>query len=295
LAGVPIKLARMSNPSEIKLPKWPFYLGDAVLLGLAYFIYLHVRLPLGRWEAAFFLFIGTLGTVLAVLPFLLEYFAAAKMVETGALISTVARLEDLQYLTSQINTATERWQTVQEHSNGAVKAAKEISDKMTIEAAGFAEFLKKANDSERANLRLELDKMRRTEADWIQVVVRMLDHTYALYQAAVRSGQAGLIEQLGQFQNSCRDVARRIGLVPFAPATDESFDPQFHRSTDSQADSMADARVLDTIATGYTYQGQMIRSALVTLQNPLPTGLQSAKPELAGKIEAEVEEEQTLL
>ena len=271
----------MSNQTEIKLPKWPFFLGDAVLLGLAYFIYLHVRLPLGRWEAGFFLFIGTLGTVLAVLPFLLEYLTAAKMMETGALISTISQIENLEDVSVRIGTATAQWQSVQEYSNGAVNAAKEIADKMAAEAAGFAEFMKKANDSERANLRLELDKMRRSEADWIQVVVRMLDHTYALYQAAVRSEQAGLIEQLGQFQNSCRDVARRIGLVPFAPAVDEPFDSQCHRSTDSQADSMADARVRDTIATGYTYQGQMIRSALVTLQNPPPPGLQNAKPATA--------------
>ena len=100
--------------------------------------------------------------------------------------------------------------------------------------------------------------------------IRMLDHTYALHKAALRSGQPGLIEQLGNFQTACRDVARRTGLVPFVPSMHEAFDPEWHQSTDSQAASMANPQILDTIASGYTYQGQLIRAALVSLQNPPP-------------------------
>ncbi len=150
---------------------------------------------------------------------------------------------------------------------------------MTAETAAFTDFLKKANDSERATLRLEVEKLRRAEGEWLQVVVRLLDHTYALHQAAVRSGQPALIEQLGQFQNSCRDVARRMGLVPFIPVVNTPFDPKCHESPDSQAISVANPRVRDTIATGYTYQGQLIRPALVALQNPAPAGLESPVPD----------------
>ena len=155
----------MSNPTEIRLPMWPFFLGDAVLLGLAYFIYLHVRLPLGRWEMGFFVLIGALGSALAVLPFLLEYRTAARMVETGAVASMISQIQNLEEVAGQIAAATAQWQGVQEHSTGAVKAAEEIADRMTSEAAGFTEFLKKANDSERANLRLEVEKMRRAEGE----------------------------------------------------------------------------------------------------------------------------------
>jgi len=289
----------MSNQTEIRLPKWPFFLGDAVLLGLAYFIYLHVKLPLGRWEAGFFVFIGSSGAALATLPYLLEYRTAVRMVETGAMVSTISQIQNLEQLARQIATATAQWQGVQEHSGGAVKAAGEIAKRMAEEKTEFVEFLKKSNDVERNNLRLEVEKMRRSEGEWIQIVVRLLDHTYALYQAAVRSGQANVVEQLAQFQNSCREVARRMGLVPFAPAVDEPFDPQWHHSTDSQAVSMADAKVRDTIATGYTYQGQMIRPALVSLQNPPPAAgnsVQSIASEADDARSAEEPlEEQTLL
>ena len=184
-----------------------------------------------------------------------------------------------------------KWQGAAEHSTGAVNAAKEIADRMTTEMTGFSEFMKKVNDGEKANLRLELDKLRRGEGEWVQLVVRLLDHTYALYQAAVRSGQANVIEQVTQFQNACRDMTRRAGLVAFAPAINEPFDAKWHHSTDSQAVSMADARVRDTIATGYTYHGKMLRPALVALQNPPPAG-----SEADGQLAREpMAEEQTLL
>ena len=66
-----------------------------------------------------------------------------------------------------------------------------------------------------------MDKLRKMEGDWLKVAVQILDHVFALFRAAERSGQPALIEQLGQFQNACRDAARRIGLVPFAPGAGE--------------------------------------------------------------------------
>ncbi|PYK65771.1 MAG: nucleotide exchange factor GrpE [Verrucomicrobia bacterium] len=91
-------------------------------------------------------------------------------------------------------------------------------------------------------------------------------HIYALYQAAVRSGQSNLVEQLGLFQDSCRDVARRVGLVPFTAIPGESYDSKLHQLADSGAVPAAEARVAETVANGYSFQGQLVRPALVTLQ-----------------------------
>ena len=146
---------------------------------------------------------GTIGALIAMLPFFLEYRAAVKMVETGAMVSTVSQFQNLEEIVRQIGGATSQWQGVQEHSARTATTAKEISERITTEAAAFSQFLQKVNDSEKANLRLEVEKMRRAEADWLQIIVRLLDHTYALHQAAVRSGQPALIEQLGHFQK-CR-------------------------------------------------------------------------------------------
>ena len=192
---------------------------------------------MNQWETALFLSCALLGALLAILPFVLEYRAAVRMAEAGTLVSTVAKIRNLELLAAQINAATARWQMVQEHSVNSVNAAKEIAQKVTAEAAAFTDFLEKANDSERANLRLELEKLRRMENEWLQIIVRLLDHTYALYKAAERSGQPGLIDQLGRFQNSCRDVARRIGLLPLIPSPNEAFDPQWHQLADERMEA----------------------------------------------------------
>jgi hypothetical protein len=47
---------------------------------------------------------------------------------------------------------------------------------MTGEVQAFTEFMKRANDSERATLRLAVAKLRRGASQWLQVAVRMLDH-----------------------------------------------------------------------------------------------------------------------
>jgi len=227
------------------------------------------------------------GAAVAILPFVLEYRTAVRMVETGALISTVAEIRNLELLAVQINAATARWQVVQEHSNNSVNAAKDIAERMSQEAKAFSEFLLKANDAERANLRLEVDKSRRMEGEWLQIIVRLLDHTYALYKAAERSGQPSLVEQLGRFQNACRDVVRRIGLAPVIPAAGEPFDPQWHQSPEINPQDAAGMRIVDTVATGYTYQGRMLRTALVALQEGKAPAANGHEPDAGEAIAAD--------
>ena len=259
----------MSVRTANNVPKWPFFLGNAVLLGMALFIYNQpTKLPMNLWECLLFAACGLAGATLSVIPYILEYRGAVRMFESGTLVSTMAEIRNLEMIAAQINAATARWQVVQEHSANSVGAAKEISQKMAAEAAAFSEFLQKANDSERSNLRLEVEKLRRMENDWLGVVIRLLDHAFALYKAAERSGQPGLIEQIGLFQNSCRDVARRVGLVPLVPAIGEIIDPQCHRLPDSEPELVAGACVGEVGATGYTYQGRLIRPAMVLPQKP---------------------------
>src|ERR1041384_164055 len=141
---------------------------------------------------------------------------------------------------------------------------------MGAEVQAFTEFMQRVNDSEKATLRLEAEKLRRAEADWLQVLVRLLDHVYALHLGAVRSGQPQLIDQLTNFQNACRDAVRRVGLTPFVGEPSEPFDGQRHRPFDGEELPPAGAKITETVATGYTFQGRLLRPALVRLQNGAP-------------------------
>ena len=128
------------------------------------------------------------------------------------------------------------------------------------------------NDSEKAALRLEVEKLRRGESEWLQVLVRILDHVFVLHAAAVRSGQPKLVEQIANFQNACRDVARRLGLVPFSAGPDEPFNAERHQAVSGEDKPPANAAVAETVGAGYTFQGRLLRPALVRLREPNPPG-----------------------
>jgi molecular chaperone GrpE (heat shock protein) len=255
-----------SDRTALKLRKWPFFFADAVLLGMAYLIYYQSNTPMTAWQTFFSSACVFLGAALGVSPFLLEFRAATRLTEADRLSSAVLQIENLEIIGRQITNATASWQTAHEHATKSVDAAREIADGITGEAKAFGEFLKKANDTEKNHLRLEVEKLRRAENEWLQILVRMLDHVYALYQAAVRSGQINLVEQLGHFQNTCRDIARRVGLVPFVAIPGEAYDSKVHQVADSNVAPAEEASVAETVATGYSFQGQLVRPALVTLQ-----------------------------
>ena len=256
----------MSDLNAPKLAKWPFFLGDALLLGVAYYICHQSKSAFGLWELCFVVLCVAGGAVLGIAPFLLEYSALVKLAEAGSLTTVVSQMGNLHGIAGQISGATGRWHEAQDAADKTARSAGEIAERMTAEVQAFTEFMKRANDSERANLRLEVEKLRRAEADWLQVLVHMLDHVFALHQGALRSGQSGLIEQVGNFQNACRDTARRVGLTPFTAKEAEPFDAQRHQLLEEAAQPAPDAVVAETIAAGYTFQGRLIRPALVRLR-----------------------------
>ena len=259
----------MDQISEWKIPKWPFLAANAVLLVVAAEVICHIALPITLTEIFVVTGCVAFGALLGCLPFILEYRAVKKLIEVNAVTTVAAQLHDLKTYSAQIAAATNQWALVQEATKGYAEktaaAANEIADRMAVEIREFNEFQAKLNDSEKSALRLEVEKLRRTEGEWLQVVVRILDHIFALHNAAARSGQPELAEQIANFQSACRDAARRVGLTPFATEPDEKFDAQKHRAHGVE-NPPADAVAAETLAPGLTFQGRLIRPVLVRLR-----------------------------
>jgi molecular chaperone GrpE (heat shock protein) len=258
------------NVNDRRIPppkKWPFYVADVFLLGFALWLLRHYPHPLPPWAAILMSVCVITAAFFALIPHRMEYQTSVKLAEASDLVDTVRSIQKLEGLAEHVQSATGQWQGVQEHANRAVNSAREIADRITAEARSFAEFMQKANDTEKSALRLEVEKLRRGESQWLQVLVHLLDHVYALHQAAVRSGQPNLQAQLGQFQDACRDIVRRVGLTPFEAEANEQFDPEKHQIPDGQPAAAAEARVAQTLATGYTFQGQLLRRSLVAVHN----------------------------
>jgi molecular chaperone GrpE (heat shock protein) len=260
----------MKDTTNWKVPKWPFLLGAALLLAVAGFLFWQSPRPIGRWEIVTAAACVALGAILGAMPFFFDYHAIIKVVDASALGAIAEKIQNLERLVAQISSATNEWTNAQVQAEKTSAGAKEIADKMAAEVREFAGFMQKMNDSEKAALRLEVEKFRRGEAEWLQVLVRILDHVFALHAAAAHSGQPRLAEQLTQFQNACRDAARRIGLTPFAAALDEPFNAERHQAVGVESKPPTDAVVAETVGLGYTFQGRLLRPVLVRLRETNP-------------------------
>jgi len=268
----------MNEAPVLKVPKWPFLAANVFLVAVAFvMIYKGEQVILSVACLA-------LGSLAGCVPYLLDYRAVGKLIEINAVGAVAEKLQDLQSYSAKISAATDQWALVQETTKGntdkTVAAAREIAERMTSEIRDFNEFQLKLNDTEKAALRLEIEKLRRAEGEWLQVVARILDHIFALHNAAARSGNTEFTEQIGSFQNACRDAARRVGLAPFSVAPDEKFDARMQRAHGVE-NPPADALVAETLAPGVTYQGRLVRPALVRLQDanaPAPEAPQETEP-----------------
>lgn len=269
---------------ELKVPKWPFFVADGFMLGLAYFLfYYQAKLPLTRWEVIACVVCVTLGAILGILPYLLEYRAIikygalVKLIETSSLREATDKIQNLEHCVAKISSASDQLQNVQEQADKTTGLANDITERMAKEVREFTAFMQKANDGEKATLRLEVEKLRRAENEWLNVQVFTLDHIFALNRAASRSGQPNLVAQLSHFQDACRDAARRVGLVPVLASTGEAFDAQRHQLAEGQT-ATAGATVQEVIATGYSFQGKLVRPALVQLQGDVAPAATTETP-----------------
>jgi molecular chaperone GrpE (heat shock protein) len=261
----------MSAAPTPQLNKVPFLLGDALLLGVAaYFVLGRGQAPLGWLEMLLVAGVVAAGAGLAILPFLVEYKALSRLAESDLLGNTVRQLQNVEGVARNVTAATAQWQGVQSLAAQTNKSAKEIADRMSEEVAGFTEFLKKTHDSEKATLRLEVEKLRRVEGDWLQVVVGVLDHIAALHRAAVQSGQPQITQQVATFQHACRDIARRVGVAQVEARPGEEFDERRHHLPQADVE-VPDAAVVDQmLVPGVTFQGRLLRPAIVTVTSAPP-------------------------
>lgn len=280
----PLPCAPMSDPNAGVGPGRgllvAFLVGDALLLAVAWLVFRQAHRPMLPYEALTVAGATAIGAWLGVWPFVLRHRAAEAWADRAQLAGTLAQLQRLEDVAERIGLATSQWQTVQEHAAGAVESARQIADRLSEEQGQIRRVVEQGQNAQLQHLELEVNKLRRAEGDWLQTLVRILDHVYALYSAAARSAQPQLAEQIGAFQNACRDAARRVGLVPLVIPPGTPFDPQTHQLLDPQAALPEQPVVAAVVGTGYSFQGQMLRRVVVTVQPGMHYA--AAQPSVSG-------------
>lgn len=286
----------MNQAPASQVPKWPFIAVFALLLAAAWAVIIKAAHPISDAETCIVIGCVALGALAGCFPFILDYRIVCKLIEANAVTTVAEQLHDLKAYADQIAAATSQWALVQEATKGnadkTVAAASEIAERMAAEIQEFNEFQVKLNDTEKGALRLEVEKLRRSEGEWLQIVARILDHIFALHNAAARSGNTDLAGQIGNFQNACRDAARRVGLAPFSAAPGDKFDPQKHRANDVENPAPG-IPIAETLAPGMTFQGRLVRPVLVRLhdagQRPVENSAEKRQAAEAGRLALETD------
>ena len=85
----PTPCPNMTNVTEARLVKWPFILGDLLLVGAAGAIALIYRVNLlAHWELLVIFFVAlALGAYLLVLPWILEFRGRVRLAESADLVT----------------------------------------------------------------------------------------------------------------------------------------------------------------------------------------------------------------
>jgi hypothetical protein len=271
----------MSEPKVPQMKKWPFFVADVVAILGCYLIYDSGSGPLGNGEMAAFIVCGSLGMFFLCFPFYQEYRLDARFAEADQLARVTEFMTQLGKVKNGVTIATAHLETAQDYAEKTIEASKEIAERMTDEAKAFADFMAKANDTEKAHLELEVEKLKRGESEWIKTLMTTLDETFRLCDAASRSGNTLVVETLTKFQSVCRAAAGRVGLVAFEPEFGEPFDSEKHVVADSEAVAPEGARVGGTVAPGYTYMRRTLRLAAVELQGGGIGAVPAATPAVA--------------
>ncbi len=251
-------------PLPVSVPKWPFLLADIIFITLGFWISTLIQSEPQSWQIISILVCAVLGATFAVAPFYFEYNSESKAVEIAQLTTVTKEINKMESVASQIAAASESWEAVQVSSKQTAKLAGEITARIAEMVETHEEFMANANNEKFNTLNLEVEKLRRSETDWANSLVGLLDLVYRLERSAAASGKDPFIQTMGQFQGQCRSVARRVGLVAFEAELGTAFNPEEHALSDEES-AAADAAVSETRLPGFRLQGKLVRKPLVAV------------------------------
>ena len=86
----------MNDATNWKVPKWPFLLGEVLLLVFAYFIVWQSPHPIGKWEIIACFSAAAFGALIGIVPFILDYRAMGKVIEVNALGTVSEKIQNLE-------------------------------------------------------------------------------------------------------------------------------------------------------------------------------------------------------
>ena len=207
----------MTPPDQTpKLPKWIFFLTDAVLLLLAWYIAANSARPLSGTALLSILSCVIAGALIATVPLIAHY----ERVKNETLDERQRALESLALTIAasaeQIGIAAHGLHEIAELAQRNLKAAEQLPAKLQEKIAGLKSPPDNSRDPEKEELKKELARLRASESELLQVAADKI--TRAAADLSKLAARPVLVEQAGPEPGPTEPVERDAEVPLTAPA-----------------------------------------------------------------------------
>jgi hypothetical protein len=153
----------MNLPNSLRPSKWPFFIGDGILVALAGLIGLLAPAPLSATALSVIFGCVALGAILAVLPALLDFGVAQRETEAALQRQLEAQGARLQQASEALAGIAGQLKAAHEATARAVHNAETLPGRLQEKIGEFTAELTARDDEEKAAMAKELEALRDTE------------------------------------------------------------------------------------------------------------------------------------
>lgn len=201
----------MNIPDEApKLNPWPFIVADVVLLGTAALIAMQARAPLAGMSLVVVGVLIFFGSLLAVVPFLLNYTRKQELALTERQREIAALAQTTSASAEQLSIAAASLHSIAETAAKSAKQAEALPQKLQEKIHEFKEQLNEVSVTENEALSEEVNTLRSAETERIESILttlRKLSSEIARLEAASRQNVTDLTHTLTGFTTSAEQAA----------------------------------------------------------------------------------------
>ncbi|HEY0943858.1 MAG TPA: hypothetical protein VGD81_01280 [Opitutaceae bacterium] len=255
----------MQSPDEApKLPKLPFFLGDAALLATAVVIGLLSDTPLTTGPLVAMVVCVALGAILAAVPFLADYARRQDATLTERQESLEALVRTTSAAAEQISIATAGFHEVAELAQKNLKAAEHLPHRLQEKINEFNQQLNESAVAENETLQQEIATLRASEAEKLESAadkIHKLSAEFAKLDAATQASLAAAAETLSKLPSLAEQARELLAsqVATVVPAATHTIEASFERTREAaiaaiekkltEASNEAVARTLAEIET----------------------------------------------
>ncbi|MFT3830601.1 MAG: hypothetical protein QM691_12940 [Opitutaceae bacterium] len=261
-----MNLSQMPRP-----PKWPYFLGDAVLLALACYVGLTAN-PLSPLALSIIFGCVALGALLAAVPYLLDALAEQRAADAVFQQKLEAQNQRLAHATEVLAATAAQIKAAHDAAAKAVHAADALPYKLQEKIAEFTNQLQERDDEDKAAMAKELDLLRDTEGQRLTALVGTIQSATKEFAAIEKEARAALEAARREATEAAPALAAALGA-----ATTRAEAALNQSSTQAQnAIGATELRAREAAAAAESIADRLLErtAALRQLEQEIASGLQ---------------------